>query len=189
MLESFVVSINHVDVALFYMINHGLQNTVFNVTMPVITNAGTDAFWLMVCVGLFIFGGEKGRNVAILGIIALLFGYVLSEFIKYEVARPRPFTVLSNVHLLTTMADYSFPSGHSVAAFTGCTILGVKYGHLFLFLLLAGVIAFSRVYIGVHYPFDVIFGSLVGVFCALLVLHFEENILKAKNKIIHKLVE
>ena len=85
------------------MINHGLQNTVFNVTMPVITNAGTDAFWLIICAGLFIFGGEKGRNVAILGIIALLFGYVLSEFIKYEVARPRPYTVLSNVHLLTTM--------------------------------------------------------------------------------------
>ncbi|KAF5079756.1 putative undecaprenyl-diphosphatase YbjG [anaerobic digester metagenome] len=188
MLESFIVSINHVDVALFYMINHGLQNAVFNVTMPILTNAGTDAFWLLVCVGIFIFGGEKGRDVAILGIIALLFGYVLTEFIKYEVARPRPFTALNNVHLLTTMTDHSFPSGHSVAAFTGCTLLGVKYGHLYIFLILAGVIAFSRVYIGVHYPLDVIFGSLVGVLCALIVLHFEENILKVKNKIFHKWV-
>ncbi|AEG17768.1 phosphatase PAP2 family protein [Methanobacterium paludis] len=186
MLENLIGTLNQVDTNLFYMINLNLQNSVFNFLMPIITNAGTDAFWLIIFALIFVFGGEKGRNVAVIGIIALLLGYGITELLKYEIARPRPFTVLSNVHLLVNMGEYSFPSGHAVASFTGCIILGKKYGYLYPLLFFACIIAFSRVYIGVHYPFDVAAGAVIGVICSLLVLHFEVDILKLKNRFVHK---
>ena len=82
--------------------------------------------------------------------------------------------------------SYSFPSGHATEAFVGAIIIGKKYGHLWLFILLALVISFSRVYIGVHYPGDVLAGALLGVGITMIVLHFEENILKLKNRLLHR---
>lgn len=189
MLEGLISTLTQVDTTIFYMINLNLQNSFFNFLMPIITNAGTDAFWLFICVLLFLFGGEKGRNVALITVIALSIGYGVTEILKYEVARPRPFITLENVHLLVTMNEYSFPSGHSVASFTGCMIIGKKYGYLPFFLLFACIIAFSRVYVGVHYPFDVLAGAVIGVLCSLLILHFEEDILKLKNRFVHKLMQ
>ena len=60
---------------------------------------------------------------------------------------PVSFNPVSNVHLLINMENYSFPSGHAVASFTGCIVLGKKYGyHIIFYSFFAGVIAFSRIY-------------------------------------------
>jgi undecaprenyl-diphosphatase len=178
------------DTSLFYFINLNLQNYYFNATMPIITNAGTNTFWLVICVILFVFGGEKAKKAAVLCVMALTLGYFLSEFLKYAVDRPRPDTVLSGVHLLSNINGGSFPSGHSITSFAACTMLGVKLGYLYIFLLLASLVAFSRIYLGVHYPSDVIVGALIGVLCSLLILKWEdpiwEQILKFKSKWIHK---
>lgn len=187
MLEGLMGAVNQVDVNLFYMINLNLQNSFFNLLMPIITNAGTNTFWLIICVLIFIFGGEKGRDVALITVIALLIGYGVTEFLKYEIARPRPFISLKGVHLLVTMDGYSFPSGHAAASFVGCTMMGKKYGYLPLFILFAFIIAFSRVYIGVHYLSDVLAGAVLGMLCSLLVLHFEGYILKLKKVFVQKL--
>ncbi len=169
--------INNIDIVLFYAINVGMQNSIFNVLMPAITNFGAHITWIVICVLFFIFGGEKGKKVAILCIVALILGYFISEALKYVVARPRPFSVLDGVNVLINTNGYSFPSGHATASFTGCMIIGKEYGFFYPLMAFACLVGFSRVYIGVHYPFDVVLGALLGILCSLLVLRFENKIL------------
>lgn len=178
----------NLDVYIFYIINQTLQNPFFNFLMPIITNFGHYLVWIVICVFLAIFGGEKGRNVALILFIAVILGYLISEFLKYIVMRPRPYMVLQGVHQIgtinhqmVTINNSSFPSGHATEIFIGCVILGKKYGYMIFLVLLAIIISFSRIYIGVHYPSDVIAGALLGVGISLTVLHYEDNILKLKN--------
>lgn len=173
------------NTALFYTINEGMDNSIFNFIMPILTNFGNLMAWSLACVLIFIFGGQYGKKVAILGLLALFLSSAVVLVLKYLVAEPRPFFVLNHVHLLTAETDYSFPSGHAAASFAGAVAIGKKYSfilkgkkHKLIYPLLAfaAIIAFSRVYIGVHYPMDVIFGAVIGTTVALAVLKFEDNI-------------
>lgn len=182
----FVGQAYQLDVAIFYFININLQNSILNVIMPLITNFGLYLFWIVICILIAVFGGQKGRNVALLLIIGLILGHLASEVLKYIVMRPRPFTVLQGVHQLGSLQSYSFPSGHATEVFVACILLGKKYGYMALFLLIAFLVSFSRVYMGMHYPSDVIGGALIGLAVAMVVLHYEDNILKLKNRLIHR---
>ena len=173
------------NTALFYAINDGMANSVFNFIMPILTNFGNLIAWSLVCVLIFIFGGQYGKKVAIIGLLALFLSSAAILALKYIVAEPRPFLVLSHVHLLTTENDYSFPSGHATASFAGAVAIGKKYSfiikgktHKLIYPLLAfaAIIGFSRVYVGVHYPLDVIFGAVIGTIFALAVIRFEKKI-------------
>jgi Membrane-associated phospholipid phosphatase len=174
----------------FYFINNGLQNTFLNVLMPILTDFGSLIAWCLICVVLYVFGGRKAKKVAILALIALFLSNVTVYFLKYIVAEPRPFLVLSHVHQLIPESElYSFPSGHTTSSFAAATVIGLKYklrikntGFRLIYLLLtfAAVIGFSRIYIGVHYPLDVVFGALIGIAFALMVLKLEKWIFTSK---------
>ena len=129
--------------------------------------------------------------MAVLGLAALFIANVAVYFLKIIIAEPRPFLVLPNVDLLVAENEiYSFPSGHSASSFAVMIVIGLMYKLnlkgktyrlIYPLLAFASVIAFSRVYIGVHYPLDVVVGALIGVLSALLVLIFEDN------KYLHKI--
>ena len=174
------------NTALFYSINEGMDNSIFNVVMPLLTNFGSLIAWSLVCVLIFIFGGQYGKKVAIIGLLALFLSSAAVLVLKYVIAEPRPFLVLNHVHLLTTENDYSFPSGHAAASFAAAVAIGKKYSFIikgksykliYPLMAFAAVIGFSRVYIGVHYPLDVIFGAGIGIISALAVVRFEKKIL------------
>lgn len=104
-------------------------------------------------------------------LFSLLFAYVIGDLIiKNIVQRPRPFT-RAEVELLIPPPDsWSFPSGHSGSSFAAATALFLcskKWGTPAL--VLAGLIAFSRMYLFVHYPTDVLCGILLGVLTAFAV--------------------
>lgn len=173
------------NTALFYTINGGMGNSVFNFVMPILTNFGSLITWSMVCVLIFIFGGQYGKKVAILGLLALFLSSAAVLVLKYLFAEPRPFLVLNHVHLLTAENDYSFPSGHAAASFAGAVAIGKKYSFsikgksyrlIYPLIAFATAVAFSRVYIGVHYPLDVISGAVIGTLFALGVIRFENKI-------------
>ena len=107
--------------------------------------------------------------------IAILIAATLTDrVIKPLVGRPRPFTTsraAAAALLGPRPDDASFPSGHSANAFAGAAVLFVETGTAAAaWFGLAAAIAFSRVYVGVHYPLDVVAGALVGLLSAAIVL-------------------
>jgi undecaprenyl-diphosphatase len=176
------------NISLFYLIN-GINNPILNLVMPIITNFGSLIAWILICIFIYIFGGSFGRKVAVLCLIALFLTDIIVISLKYLVAEPRPFLTLPNVNLLLTVNGNSFPSGHTASSFTAATIIGLKY-HLkskgwncwliYPLIAFAILVGFSRIYIGVHYPYDVIFGAIIGTICAIIVFKYEYRILYNK---------
>ncbi|HTX61790.1 MAG TPA: phosphatase PAP2 family protein [Methanobacterium sp.] len=126
--------------------------------------------------------------MAILGLAALVLSNLLVILLKYVIAEPRPFLTLNNVVLLTAENGSSFPSGHTASSFAAASVIGLKYYNraqgkywlIYPLLLFAVVVGFSRIYVGVHYPYDVIFGAMLGVVCGLTILKYEDQIVKGK---------
>ena len=125
-------------------------------------------FWIVLCVLLICFG--KTRKTGVTAALSLLSGFLITNLlIKNAVARPRPFdTYTQIIPLITRPKDYSFPSGHTCASFAVALVclrmLPGKWG--ILAVVLAGMIAFSRLYLGVHYPGDLLVGTLIGFIAA-----------------------
>jgi len=184
---------NNIDIQLFYLINIYMQNPLFDFIMPVLSEVGYFTAWILISIIIFFIGGEKGRKVAIVCITALIAGYFITEILKIIVARPRPYETLEGVRVLVPTTGYSWPSGHSVASFIAFTIYGLavigrSYG-FYIFLILVCLIMFSRVYIGVHYPSDVLSGALIGIFIGLTALFFKNEILSTANDLKNELLK
>lgn len=89
---------------------------------------------------------------------------IIVQLLKRIVSRMRPYNRLENIEPLRREKDHSFPSGHTAAIFSTAVILNTYLpGAAAIFYGLAMLVGYSRVYIGVHYPSDVIAGSIVGV--------------------------
>jgi undecaprenyl-diphosphatase len=164
-----------IDTQIFYFINITLQNTLFDWLMPFITEK-THWFpvWGVVIILLVWKGGREGRIILVF-IIPLIFlsDQLSSSVLKPFFARPRPCIALDNVHLLLNRkTSFSFPSSHAVNFFALATYFGYFYRkYLWYFIIIAAMVAYSRVYVGVHYPFDLIAGAGIGAACAFVIIY------------------
>ncbi len=162
------------DIKLFYLINNTLQCKLFNLVLPKITHLGSGLFLGVIIIFFILSTEDKLQQIGweallIVGVINLLV-----HFLKVIIKRSRPFNFLEDVNLLSsTFSLYSFPSGHSAAIFSFATVI---YNHILvigvLVYLLAIIVAFSRAYLGVHYPSDIIIGALLGVYLTKLIYFF-----------------
>ena len=141
----------------------------FTVFLSYLTTSGI--IWIVTGVILLFF--KKTRAVGIVVLIALALGYLTGDvLLKHLVNRPRPFTVNTDIVLLIKQpSGASFPSTHSTLAAAVTTVLLAKKRPLgFIALSLTICIAFSRLYLYVHYPTDVLCGLLLGVLCGIAAL-------------------
>ena len=98
--------------------------------------------------------------------VAALAGYAVKLLINYIYPIARPTGTL----LIALPSSPSFPSGHSIVGFAIATIVYKHNKKLGVFsLILAGLISISRIFVGVHYPIDVLVGALIGVLCGIAV--------------------
>lgn len=134
--------------------------------------------WIIISVMLLI--RKDTRRAGFLSLISLAFSYILVNlFLKNYVARIRPYEYLNELELLIErQRDFSFPSGHASSSFATAVILFqcLKKRTGILALALASMISFSRLYIGVHYPTDVIIGIIIGTIVAILVYQISNKI-------------
>lgn len=166
------------DVAVFRLVNHYMANELFDVVMPFITDI---AHWRLIIVGIALFlvtfGGRRGRWLlaAIVVTVALTDG-VIGHSLKHWLDKPRPFLVLDGVRVLIGAGGGSFPSAHAANMFALATVFSAWVPRLGLLGFgFASLIAFSRVYVGVHYPSDVIGGGMLGILAGLFVLWMVRN--------------
>lgn len=183
MSEKIVAFFYNIDLTLFYSVNHTLHNTLLNSFMPFFTNTGEyGLLWIIISLILFAVGFAGGkptlRKTAFLMLLALAISHLSCELLKNLFQRPRPFETLPDVNLMIkSIHSFSFPSGHAACAFAATIVPARKIpGTAWLFILLALLMAFSRVYVGVHYPSDVLAGSLLGLACGALVLYGEKHL-------------
>ena len=138
--------------------------------MPIITLFGDGGiFWIALSV-IFI-AIPKTRKMGITMGLSLAVGFLIGNlFLKNVVGRIRPYDLNPNFALLVDrLHDYSFPSGHTLASFEAATAIFLYKKRLGIAaLLLASLIAFSRLYLYVHYPTDVLASIILGVGIAIL---------------------
>ncbi len=175
-------SLINIDLKTFYFINKTLSNQVFDVIMPIITEAKT---WLPIIVVFIIYQffrcGIKGK----LCIVSLIIGILLcdqisSALIKELVNRPRPCHILQDINLLVPCgAGKSFPSSHAANSMMLVTIISLFYNkHRYWLISLAILVGFSRIYVGVHHPLDVLCGLILGVIIGTFVYWLVQYIYK-----------
>ncbi|MBN2507525.1 MAG: phosphatase PAP2 family protein [Verrucomicrobia bacterium] len=157
------------DTALFYFVNHAMANPVFDAVMPLL--AGHVLFVpavLLTALAVLWKGGPRGRVfVPMLALAVALTDGFLCNAIRDAVRRPRPAMVLTDTRaLLRTTRRGSLPSAHAANWFAAAAVVGIYYRRRWLpvaaVAAFAGVVAFSRVYNGVHYPGDVLAGAVLG---------------------------
>ena len=157
----------NVDKKIFTFFNSSIANPVFDIFFPIITNQ--DIWIIPILLGIIILsikGGTKGRIAS----IVLIIGVILADYSSAQIIKPffqrlRPsHDILDQIRLLVPKGGrYGFVSSHAANMYVSATILGYFYSkQKRLFFTIASLVAFSRVYVGVHYPADIVFGGLLG---------------------------
>ena len=162
---------NPFDNAVMSFVQNHCHNAFTDAVFPSITYLGESGIvWIALAVLLLYFGKKSGwRTQGLLILFAMLAGLLICEVtIKNLVCRPRPFQLISgDIRLLIPPpSGWSFPSGHSCSSFAAATVVffrDKRWGAAAL--VLAALIAFSRVFLLVHYPTDVLAGAALGVLC------------------------
>lgn len=165
-MNTFLQSVQNLDGEILLQIQQHLRTDMLTPLMKFVTFLGNGGwFWILCAVVLLAI--PKTRKTGYAAVLSLIFGVIVTNLLlKNIVARPRPFAEIEAlIPLIAKPTDFSFPSGHTTASFAVALVmlrmLPKKIG--IPAVVLAALVAFSRLYLGVHYPTDVLAGFVVAL--------------------------
>lgn len=181
----------NIDVAIFKFFNQTISNSWFDEFMPFLTDLDRMKYF-KVCMAVFFITLFiwKFKRKGVTYFLFLALALSLSDFVGGQVKkvfeRPRPFQQIEYTQankLASGKKDRSFYSNHSSNTFTMATYASAFFPPAAPYAFtLATLVAVSRVYVGVHYPSDVLVGSLLGIFWGTLISRLVKKILIMKDK-------
>ena len=161
-------------------IQEHMRNDFLTPVLTFLTHLGDHGYFWIALTILFLLL-RKTRKVGGLMTCSLLLNTLVNNvLLKNLVARTRPYEVVDGLHrIIEAQSDYSFPSGHTLASFEAATVLMIRDKRFGIpALILAILIALSRLYLYVHYPTDVLAGALLGVFIGIFACFLVDKIYK-----------
>ena len=161
----------------------GLRTEWLDTLIPILSAFGNDGIgWIIVAVVLTCI--PKYRKAGLTMGLALIFCLLIGNMtLKPLIARPRPYSYFPAMTLLIApLSDFSFPSGHTFASFASATALYLHHKRLGIAAyILAAVIAFTRLYLYVHFPSDVLAGLLLGIVSGWVAYHITTAIQRKRR--------
>lgn len=167
-----------------------VQSKYLDRIMPIITSMGNLGFvWIVIAV--FLIFHVKYRIIGSIVILTLITSTGIGEgIIKHIVKRVRPCNQKNIALLIPKPVTYSFPSGHTLSSFAVAEMLSLFFTrYRLIFIGIAVLIAFSRLYLYVHYPSDVIAGVIIGILCSKLIfIAFQKGYLLEVGVLLRKFI-
>lgn len=163
-------SISQLDSQVFHLVNSVYTSPLLDAAMPYVTEKFNFLGAILVAAILIVTLGKRQDRVGLLVLVVLVFAsdFVCAE-LKDVFGRVRPCNSMDVRLLVGCGGSYSFPSGHATNIFAAMVFLTIRYRRFApLFLFIATAVAYSRVYVGVHYPLDVIGGAALGTVMAFI---------------------
>jgi undecaprenyl-diphosphatase len=158
------------DFAILDFLRENITNPVMDFIMKIITGSGeAGIIWIVAAILCLIF--KKTRKAGTCMAIALILVLLISNLtLKPLIARPRPFILREEIELIISApSGFSFPSGHTASSFAAAIGLFIYHKKLGIAALIwATLVAFSRLYMYVHYPTDILAGIVMGIICAVI---------------------
>lgn len=186
-------TLTDLDRFLFYAVNRDTKNIIFDFVMPILSWRYLWVPFLIIIFSFIIRGSARTRwGLFILLLVFAAGDSFNSRVLKSVFDRSRPYTVLGQVHVYSSHWQLtpatppkspentrSFPSSHAVNAAGAALVLVYFFTYLWpLAASLAVLICYSRIYVGAHYPLDILAGAIVGLLLALLVLLIQDRLVK-----------
>ncbi|MBO6111526.1 MAG: phosphatase PAP2 family protein [Lachnospiraceae bacterium] len=173
------------EAQILLFIQENIRNEVLDPIMLAITSLGNAGIvWIIISLILLII--KKTRKIGICCAVALILQLTLiNGILKNIVGRIRPYEVIDGLNCLVgVQKDPSFPSGHTTSSFAVAWIIFKKLPKKFGIpaLILAALIALSRLYVGVHYPTDVLAGVFIGILLGILAIIITDRLFERLKK-------
>ncbi|MBO5159182.1 MAG: phosphatase PAP2 family protein [Lachnospiraceae bacterium] len=175
----------NLDGGFLLFLQDSVRNPILNSIMIFITSLGDGGIiWIAATIALLI--PKKTRKVGIMSAVALLGSLLINNnLIKNIVQRPRPYVTFTDLQIIIPQpSEFSFPSGHTSSSFASAAVfyrhLPKKFGVPAV--ILAALIGFSRLYVGVHYPTDVLAGAVMGILLSYMAEYLVDFLAKKLKK-------
>ena len=159
-----IAAITQIDTSILFFIAEHFRTDFLDALMQAMSQIG-DRGVVWILLGVFLIARDKTRPAGVALLLALLCAHLLgNEVLKPLFDRPRPCDIYpGELHLISRPGGSSFPSGHTITAFASAVALAVfRHRQGALALILAALIALSRIYLFVHWPSDVLAGAVLG---------------------------